>query len=42
VITLCLTFFAGPIFDLASRAADGLTHPSIYVSIVFPDEGDAP
>lgn len=39
VVTLCLTFFAGPIFDLASRAADGLTDPSIYVSIVFPVEG---
>ncbi|HEY6801643.1 MAG TPA: Na+/H+ antiporter subunit D [Agromyces sp.] len=41
VVTLCLTFFAGPIFDLASRAADGLTDPSVYVSIVFPDEGGA-
>ncbi|MFF2271817.1 Na+/H+ antiporter subunit D [Agromyces sp. NPDC058136] len=36
-VTVCLTVFAGPLFDLAGRAAEGLADPSIYVSIVFPE-----
>ena len=36
MITICLTVFAGPIFDLAGRAAADLLHPSTYVSLVFP------
>ncbi|GAA1758204.1 Na+/H+ antiporter subunit D [Agromyces humatus] len=36
IVTVCLTVFAGPLFDLAGRAAEGLSDPSIYVSVVFP------
>ncbi|MCD2441357.1 Na+/H+ antiporter subunit D [Agromyces sp. SYSU K20354] len=36
IVTVCLTVFAGPLFDLAGRAAEGLSDPSIYVSLVFP------
>ncbi|MFE6965414.1 MULTISPECIES: Na+/H+ antiporter subunit D [unclassified Agromyces] len=36
-VTVCLTVFAGPLFDLAGRAAEGLSDPSVYVSIVFPE-----
>jgi len=36
VVTVCLTVFAGPLFEYAGRAAEGLSDPSIYVSIVFP------
>ncbi|WP_395245401.1 Na+/H+ antiporter subunit D [Agromyces sp. MMS24-K17] len=39
-ITLLLTVFAGPLFDLAGRAAADLGDPSTYVSLVFP--GGAP
>ena len=36
VLTLALTIFAGPLFELASRAAENLDDPSVYVSLVFP------
>ena len=36
VVTLLLTVFAGPIFDLADRAAVDLVDPDVYVSLVFP------
>ncbi|GAA1796879.1 Na+/H+ antiporter subunit D [Agromyces neolithicus] len=36
IVTVSLTVFAGPLFDLAGRAAEGLGDPSIYVSLVFP------
>jgi multicomponent Na+:H+ antiporter subunit D len=36
IVTVCLTIFAGPIFDLTSRAAEGLSDPDVYVSLVFP------
>lgn len=36
VVTLCLTVFAGPIFELTSRAAENLSDPNFYVSMVFP------
>ena len=36
IVTVCLTVFAGPLFDFAGRAAEGLGDPSIYVSVVFP------
>ncbi|WP_022888682.1 Na+/H+ antiporter subunit D [Agromyces italicus] len=36
-VTVCLTVFAGPLYDLAGRAAEGLSDPSVYVSIVFPE-----
>jgi multicomponent Na+:H+ antiporter subunit D len=36
VVTLCLTIFAGPIFELTSRTAENLSDPSFYVSMVFP------
>ncbi|MDF2573573.1 MAG: cation:proton antiporter [Agromyces sp.] len=36
VLTLLLTVFAGPLFDLATRAAENLRDPSVYVSLVFP------
>lgn len=35
-VTVCLTVFAGPLFEFAGRAAEGLSDPSVYVSIVFP------
>jgi multicomponent Na+:H+ antiporter subunit D len=36
VLTILLTVFAGPLFDLTSRAAANLTDPGVYVSLVFP------
>jgi len=36
VVTILLTVFAGPIFDLAGRAAINL-EPAMYVSVVFPE-----
>jgi multicomponent Na+:H+ antiporter subunit D len=36
VLTILLTVFAGPLFDLTSRAAANLTDPDVYVSLVFP------
>ena len=36
VVTLLLTVFAGPIYELADRAAANLTDPDTYVSLVFP------
>ncbi|MDO9396544.1 MAG: proton-conducting transporter membrane subunit, partial [Herbiconiux sp.] len=39
-LTLCLTVFAGPLFDLAQRAAGNVATPSNYVDSVFP--GGAP
>lgn len=35
VLTLLLTVFAGPLFDLAGRAAENLRDPAEYVSLVF-------
>jgi multicomponent Na+:H+ antiporter subunit D len=36
VVTLLLTIFAGPIFELTDRAAANLIDPGAYVSLVFP------
>jgi len=36
VFTLGLTIFAGPIFDLAHRAAGNISSPSTYIDAVFP------
>jgi multicomponent Na+:H+ antiporter subunit D len=36
IVTVCLTVFAGPLFEFAGRAAEGLSDPSVYVSLVFP------
>ena len=36
IVTVLLTVFAGPIFELADRAAANLGDPSVYVSLVFP------
>ncbi|MGW9630660.1 Na+/H+ antiporter subunit D [Agromyces sp. NPDC055520] len=36
VVTVCLTVFAGPLFELAGRAAADLLDPASYVSLVFP------
>jgi multicomponent Na+:H+ antiporter subunit D len=40
VLTVCLTIFAGPAFDLATRAAVNVEQPSVYIDAVFP--GGAP
>jgi multicomponent Na+:H+ antiporter subunit D len=40
-LTVSLTVFAGPLFDLAERAAENLRDPGTYVSLVYP-EGVAP
>ena len=37
VFTLCLTVFAGPIFDLTTRAAGNISSPSTYIDAVFPN-----
>ena len=37
VLTVALTVFAGPIFDLTSRAAANIENPSTYIDAVFPD-----
>jgi multicomponent Na+:H+ antiporter subunit D len=36
-LTLCLTVFAGPLFDLAQRAAGNVATPTNYVESVFPE-----
>ncbi|AWB96418.1 Na+/H+ antiporter subunit D [Agromyces badenianii] len=36
MLTICLTVFAGPIFDLAGRASADLLDPGAYVSLIFP------
>jgi multicomponent Na+:H+ antiporter subunit D len=36
-LTIALTIFAGPLFDLATRAASDIEHPSTYIDAVFPD-----
>ncbi|MGO4104225.1 Na+/H+ antiporter subunit D [Leifsonia sp. YAF41] len=36
-LTIALTIFAGPLFDLASRAAVDIEHPATYIDAVFPD-----
>ncbi|QTX05718.1 Na+/H+ antiporter subunit D [Agromyces archimandritae] len=36
LLTVALTVFAGPLFDLAGRAAGGLLDPSVYVGLVYP------
>ncbi|MGB3413138.1 MAG: Na+/H+ antiporter subunit D [Microbacteriaceae bacterium] len=40
LVTLSLTVFAGPIFDLAERTASDLFDNSIYIETVFPNGGD--
>jgi multicomponent Na+:H+ antiporter subunit D len=39
-LTVSLTIFAGPVFDLAARAAANIEEPSTYIDAVFP--GGAP
>ena len=36
-LTVSLTVFAGPLFDLSGRAAENLRDASTYVSLVFPE-----
>ena len=36
VVSVLLTVFAGPLFDLTTAAAHDLVDPSAYVSLVFP------
>ena len=36
IVTVLLTVFAGPLFELADRAAANLIDPDVYVSLVFP------
>jgi multicomponent Na+:H+ antiporter subunit D len=36
VVTVLLTVFAGPLFELTDRAAVDLVDPDVYVSLVFP------
>jgi len=36
VLTLGLSVFAGPIFDLTTRAAENISDPSTYIDAVFP------
>jgi multicomponent Na+:H+ antiporter subunit D len=36
-LTVALTVFAGPLFDLSGRAAENLRDASTYVSLVFPE-----
>jgi multicomponent Na+:H+ antiporter subunit D len=35
-LTVSLTLFAGPVFDLAARAAANIEEPSTYIDAVFP------
>lgn len=35
-VSLMLTVFAGPMFDLAARAASNLSSPTTYIGLVFP------
>ena len=37
LLTIALTVFAGPLFDLSGRAAENLRDASVYVSLVFPE-----
>ena len=37
IITVALTVFAGPFFDLAARAASDIETPSTYIQAVFPN-----
>ena len=37
LVSLALTVFAGPLFELSARASENLTDPSTYISAVFPD-----
>ncbi|MBG6213024.1 multicomponent Na+:H+ antiporter subunit D [Cryobacterium sp. CAN_C3] len=37
VLTLGLTIFAGPIFELTTRAAGNISSPSTYIDAVFPN-----
>jgi multicomponent Na+:H+ antiporter subunit D len=36
-VTVCLTVFAGPFFDLTARAASNIETPSTYIDAVFPN-----
>ncbi|MGO4692001.1 Na+/H+ antiporter subunit D [Glaciibacter sp. 2TAF33] len=36
-LTVCLTVFAGPLFELTSRAAADIEAPSTYIDAVFPN-----
>ena len=36
-LTLALTVFAGPLFGLATRAAENIEDPDNYITAVFPD-----
>jgi multicomponent Na+:H+ antiporter subunit D len=37
VVSIALTVFAGPLYSMATRAAENLEHPDDYVSLVFPE-----
>jgi multicomponent Na+:H+ antiporter subunit D len=39
-VSLALTVFAGPLYSLATRAAENIQNPADYISLVFSD-GDA-
>ena len=36
-LTVALTIFAGPLFELSSRAATDVEHPVTYIDAVFPN-----
>jgi len=36
-VSVALTVFAGPLFDLSSRAGDNITGPGYYINTVFPE-----
>ncbi|WP_353826501.1 Na+/H+ antiporter subunit D [Agromyces sp. SYSU T0242] len=38
-LTLALTVFAGPLFELTGRAAENLRDSTVYVTLVFPEGG---
>ena len=38
-VSVALTVFAGPLYSMATRAAQNLEQPADYISLVFPDGG---
>jgi multicomponent Na+:H+ antiporter subunit D len=39
-LSLALLVFAGPLYDLAERAATDLLNPQGYIDAVLPNSGD--
>ena len=38
-VSVALTVFAGPLYSMATRAAENLEQPTDYISLVFPEGG---